>query len=317
MTPESRIYVAGHRGLVGSAIVRRLKAEGFHNLVLRTSAELDLTDQAAVDAFLAAERPEYVFLCAAMVGGIHANDTYPADFIARNLMIETNVIDGAYRHGAKKLLFMGSGCIYPRDCAQPIREDALLTGPLEKTNEWYAVAKIAGLKMCQAYRLQHGFDAISVMPANLYGPGDNFDLETAHVLPALLRKFQHAAETGAPTVTVWGSGTPRREFLFIDDLADASLFLMRHYSALEHINIGLGEDITILELCRRLAAVTGFKGEIVHDRDKPDGTPRKLLDSRRLFELGWRPKVSLDEGLRQTHAWFLAHRDSLREVRPA
>lgn len=316
MNPESAIHVAGHRGLVGGAVTRRLRAEGFANLLLRSSAELDLTDQAAVNDFYAETRPEYVFLCAAVVGGIHANDSYPADFIARNLMIQTNVIDAAFRHGAKKLLFMGSSCIYPRDCPQPMREEHLLTGPLEPTNEWYAVAKIAGLKMCQAYRRQHGFDAVSVLPSNLYGPGDNFDPETSHVLPALLRRFDEAARAGASSVTVWGSGRPRREFLYVDDLAEASLFVMRHYSDLAPLNVGQGADVSILDLCREIAAVTGFTGTLAHDTSRPDGTPRKLLDTSRLGGLGWRPRVGLREGLEKTHAWYLEHRERLREVRP-
>lgn len=304
MAPGARIYVAGHRGLVGSAIVRRLQAEGADNLVLRTRAELDLTDQAAVEAFFAAERPEYVFLAAAKVGGIHANDTYPAEFIRDNLAIQTNVIHSAWRHGARKLCFLGSSCIYPRDAPKPLREESLLTGPLEPTNEWYAIAKIAGIKMCQAYRKQYGFDAISLMPTNLYGPGDNFHPMNSHVLPALIRKFHEAKERGDPQVTLWGTGTPRREFLHVDDLADASVFLMRNYSGEDFINVGVGEDLTIMELAELVAGVVGYEGGVVTDPSKPDGTMRKLLDVSRLGELGWRYATSLNEGLVGTYESF-------------
>ncbi|WP_117237361.1 GDP-L-fucose synthase [Thermus sediminis] len=304
MDKGSKIYVAGHRGLVGGAILRRLRAEGYENLVLRTRQELDLTDQRAVYRFFEEERPEYVFLAAAKVGGILANATYPADFIRENLLIQTNVIDAAYRYGVKKLLFLGSSCIYPKLAPQPMKEEYLLTGPLEPTNEAYAVAKIAGIKMVQAYRRQYGFRAISLMPTNLYGPGDNFDLETSHVIPALIRKFHEAKEAGQKEVVVWGTGTPRREFLHVDDLADAAVFLMRHYEEEEIINVGVGEDISVRELASLIARVVGFEGEIVYDPTKPDGTPRKLLDVSRLFAMGWRPKVSLEEGLRQTYAWF-------------
>jgi GDP-L-fucose synthase len=279
----AKIYVAGHRGLVGSAILRRLQAEGYQNLVLRTRKELDLTDQRAVYRFFEEERPEYVFLAAAKVGGILANATYPADFIRENLLIQTNVIDAAYRYGVKKLLFLGSSCIYPKYAPQPMKEEYLLTGPLEPTNEAYAVAKIAGIKMVQAYRRQYGFNGISLMPTNLYGPGDNFDLETSHVIPALLRKFHEAKVSGRWEVVVWGTGTPRREFLHVDDLADAALFLMRHYEGEEIVNVGVGEDISIRELAELIAKVVGFRGEIVYDTSKPDGTPRKLLDVSRLF----------------------------------
>ncbi len=315
MDTADKIYVAGHRGLVGSAIVRRLQAAGYTNVIGRSSRELDLTDQRAVRDFFAAERPAQVFMCAAKVGGIHANDTYPADFIQLNQQIQTNVIDAAWRNGVRKFLFMGSGCIYPRDCPQPIREEALLTGPLEPTNAWYAIAKIAGLKTCAAFRRQYGFDAISVMPANLYGPGDNFDPANAHVIPALMRRFHEAKEDGAGQVTVWGSGTPRREFLYIDDLADAAIFAMNNYSGESHLNIGYGDDLPIAELARAIAEVVGFDGEIVQDTSMPDGTPRKLLDSGRIRDLGWRPQVDLASGLARTYAWFLENRAALREGR--
>ncbi|GAA6744347.1 GDP-L-fucose synthase [Thermus antranikianii] len=312
MDKGSKIYVAGHRGLVGSAILRKLRAEGYTNLVTRTRQELDLRDQAAVNRFFEEERPEYVFLAAAKVGGILANSTYPADFIRDNLLIQTHVIDAAYRYGVKKLLFLGSSCIYPKHAPQPLKEGYLLTGPLEPTNEPYAVAKIAGIKMCQAYRRQYGFNAISLMPTNLYGPGDNFDLQTSHVLPALIRKFHEAKEEGRKEVVVWGTGTPRREFLHVDDLADAALFLMKHYESEEIINVGVGEDISIRELAELIARIVGFEGEIVYDTTKPDGTPRKLLDTSRLFALGWRPKIPLEEGIRQTYRWFLEHRAEVR-----
>ncbi|QWK22936.1 GDP-L-fucose synthase [Thermus antranikianii] len=312
MDKGSKIYVAGHRGLVGSAILRKLRAEGYTNLVTRTRQELDLRDQAAVNRFFEEERPEYVFLAAAKVGGILANSTCPADFIRDNLLIQTHVIDAAYRYGVKKLLFLGSSCIYPKHAPQPLKEGYLLTGPLEPTNEPYAVAKIAGIKMCQAYRRQYGFNAISLMPTNLYGPGDNFDLQTSHVLPALIRKFHEAKEEGRKEVVVWGTGTPRREFLHVDDLADAALFLMKHYESEEIINVGVGEDISIRELAELIARIVGFEGEIVYDTTKPDGTPRKLLDTSRLFALGWRPKIPLEEGIRQTYRWFLEHRAEVR-----
>jgi GDP-L-fucose synthase len=314
MNPDAKIFVAGHRGLVGSALVRRLERAGYRNLVLRTHRELDLTDQAAVRAFFANERPDHVFLAAAIVGGIVANDTYPADFIAGNLMLQTNVIDAAYRSGASKLLFLGSTCIMPRDAPQPLREDALLTGPLEETNQWYAVAKIAGIKMCQAYRRQYGFDAICVQPTNLYGPGDNFDLATSHVAAALLRKVHEAKVADAPTVTLWGSGTPRREFLFVDDLADACLFLMRTYSGEDFVNIGVGADISIADFAALVADVVGWRGRFEYDRSKPDGTPRKLVDVSRLTALGWRAPTPLREGLEKTYAWYLENLDALREV---
>lgn len=305
MDERSKIYVAGHRGLVGSAIVRRLRAEGYTNLVTRTRDELDLCDQAAVYRFFKEERPEYVFLAAAKVGGILANSTYPADFIRDNLLIQTHVIDAAYRHGVKKLLFLGSSCIYPKHAPQPMREEYLLTGPLEPTNEPYAVAKIAGIKMVEAYRRQYGFNAISLMPTNLYGPGDNFDLETSHVIPALIRKFHEARVKGAPEVVVWGTGAPRREFLHVDDLADAAVFLMKHYDGETIINVGVGEDITIRELAEVIREVVGYTGKIVFDPSKPDGTPRKLLDVSRLHALGWKAKIPLREGLEQTYRWYV------------
>lgn len=312
MEPNARIYVAGHRGLVGSAIVRRLERDGYRNLLTRSHAELDLQDERAVAAFFEAERPDYVFLAAARVGGIHANNAYPADFLRDNLQIQTNVIDAAYRAGCKKLLFLGSSCIYPKHAPQPIKEEYLLTGPLEPTNEWYAIAKIAGIKMCQAYRRQYGFLAISLMPTNLYGPNDNFDLQTSHVLPALIRKFHEAKESGADSVTVWGTGSPRREFLHVDDLADACLFLMRHYDDDALINVGCGADLEIRELAELIRGIVGFEGRIEYDTSKPDGTPRKLLDISRIRALGWSARIPLDEGIRNTYAWFLRHRADVR-----
>lgn len=305
MHKGAKIYVAGHRGLVGSAILRKLQAEGYSNIVTRTHQELDLTNQQEVYQFFETERPEYVFLAAAKVGGILANSTYPADFIRENLLIQTNVIDAAYRYGVKKLLFLGSSCIYPKFAPQPIKEEYLLTGALEPTNEPYAIAKIAGIKMCQAYNKQYGTNFISVMPTNLYGPGDNFDLETSHVLPALIRKFHEAKVARAPHVVVWGTGTPRREFLHVDDLADACLFLMNNYDSSEIINIGVGKDLTIVELANLIKEIVGYKGEIVFDTSKPDGTPRKLLDVSKLFNLGWRPRIRLEDGIRSTYEWFV------------
>jgi GDP-L-fucose synthase len=304
MEKHSRIYVAGHRGLAGSAILRRLQAEGFANIVTRTHAQLDLTRQAETDAFFEAERPEYVILAAARVGGILANNTRRADFIRDNLLIQTHAIDAAWRNGARKLLFLGSSCIYPKLAAQPMHESALLSGYLEPTNEPYAIAKIAGLKMAEAYRSQYNFDAISLMPTNLYGPGDNFDLDGSHVLPALLRKFHEAAVSGAPTVTLWGSGKPLREFLHVDDLASAAVFLMRNYSSSEIINVGSGDEISIGDLAVLIGEITGFRGEIVHDLSKPDGTPRKLLDVTRLLSLGWKPGISLRDGIASTYEWY-------------
>ena len=312
MDKQSRIFVAGHRGLVGGAIVRRLQAQGFDNLLLAGRDRLDLTDQAAVEAFFQAERPEYVVLAAAKVGGIHANDAYPAEFIRDNLAIQTNVIHSAWRAGVKKLCFLGSSCIYPKLAPQPMPESCLLTGPLEPTNEWYAIAKIAGIKMCQAYRRQYGFDAISLMPTNLYGPGDNFDLQNSHVLPALIRKFHEAKLAGAPEVVMWGTGTPRREFLHVDDLADAAVFLMQHYSGEAHLNVGVGEDITIAALAELVRRVVGYDGRIVNDTSKPDGTPRKLLDVSCLHALGWRARIGLEDGIRETYEWYLAHAGEAR-----
>jgi len=306
MEKHSRIYVAGHRGLVGSAIVRHLRAHGFDRLILRTHAELDLTRQVAVDAFFAEEKPEYVFMAAALVGGIMANNTRRADFIRENLLVQTHSIDAAWREGCRKLLFLGSSCIYPKLAPQPIPEDALLTGPLEPTNEPYAVAKIAGLKMAEAYRSQYGFDAISVMPTNLYGPGDNFDLHSSHVLPALLRKFHEARVGGEPSVSIWGSGAPLREFLHVDDMAAACVFVMQNYSAQEIVNVGSGEEISIGDLARLIAEVVGYQGRIEFDSSKPDGSMRKLIDSSRLRALGWTPAIDLREGLVRTYEWFLA-----------
>lgn len=305
LEPDSRIWVAGHRGLVGSAIVRRLQAAGASNLLLRTHAQLDLTDQHAVDDFVAGEKPEYVFLAAAKVGGIHANDAYPAEFLRDNLAIQTNVIHSAWRHGTKKLCFLGSSCIYPKLAPQPLREEYLLTGPLEPTNEWYAVAKIAGIKMCQAYRRQYRFDAIALMPTNLYGPGDNFHPDNSHVLPALIRRFHEAKERGDASVAIWGTGTPRREFLHVDDLADAAVFLMQNYSGEQFLNVGTGTDLAIIELARLVAEVVGFKGSIVTDPSKPDGTPRKLLDVSRLEAMGWKARIGLREGVAGAYAWYL------------
>jgi len=297
------VFVAGHNGLVGSAICRRLRESGVEPVVAGRN-ELDLTDQTAVDDWFANHQVDQVYLAAAKVGGIHANDTYPADFIRDNLVIQTNVIHAAWQAGVKKLLFLGSSCIYPKLADQPLQEDSLLTGPLEPTNEWYAVAKIAGIKMCQAYRKQHGFDAISVMPTNLYGPGDNFDLQNSHVLPALIRKFHEAKEAGDAAVSVWGTGTPRREFLHVDDLADAVVYLMENYSSPEIVNVGWGQDISIGELAELVRKVVGFEGEIEFNASKPDGTPRKLLDTSRLSALGWQPKISLADGIAVTYDWY-------------
>lgn len=303
---NKRVFVAGHRGMVGAAVMRRLAAENCEVLTA-TRDELDLRDQSAVRRWTAAHRPDAVVLAAAKVGGILANDTYPADFLYDNLVIETNVIEAAFRSEVGKLIFLGSSCIYPKFAPQPIPEDALLTGPLEPTNEWYAIAKIAGLKLCQAYRRQHGVDYISAMPTNLYGPGDNFDLEKSHVIPALMRKAHDARQAGEKTLTIWGSGSPMREFLHVDDAADAIVFLLKNYSGASHVNVGSGEDIAILELARLVAAVVGFEGEILNDRSKPDGTPRKLMDVSRLFATGWRPKYDLRAGLEQTYDWFREH----------
>jgi GDP-L-fucose synthase len=304
VTGKTRVFIAGHLGLVGSALSRRLEQDAGTELILRTRKELDLRNQAAVDAFFYRERPGQVYLAAAKVGGILANDTRPAEFIAENLAIQTNVIDAAYRNGTKKLLFLGSSCIYPKHAHQPIAESSLLTGPLEPTNEWYAIAKIAGIKMAQAYRKQYGFDAIAAMPTNLYGPGDNFDLSSSHVLPALIRKFSEAVESGAEEVEIWGTGKVRREFLHVDDLADACAFLMGCYSDSEPINVGCGEDVSIRELAEIVAGTVGFKGRLRFDTSKPDGTPRKLLDTSRMLAAGWRPRIGLREGIRATVDWY-------------
>jgi GDP-L-fucose synthase len=301
---RSCIFVAGHRGLVGSAIARALVRDGCENILTRTRAELDLRDRAAVDRFFAAEKPEFVFIAAAKVGGIHANNTQPAQFIYDNLAIQTNLIDAAWKNGVTKLLFLGSSCIYPKRAPQPIREEYLLTGELEPTNEAYAIAKIAGLKMCAAYRKQYGFNAISLMPTNIYGPGDNFDLETSHVIPALIRKAHEAKVTGAKEMSVWGTGTPRREFLHVDDLAEASVFCMRHYEDSIALNVGVGDDVTIRELVETVCDAVGFKGELVFDTSKPDGTPRKWLDVGRLRALGWTARIPLREGLAETYQWY-------------
>lgn len=304
MNLRSKIYVAGHRGLVGSAIVRRLVGAGYDNIIHRTHHELDLENQGAVFDFFTRERPEYVFLAAARVGGIHANNTYPADFIRSNLAIQCNVIEAAHRFASTKLMFLGSSCIYPKHAEQPIREAYLLSGYLEPTNQPYAVAKIAGIEMCQAYNRQFGTNFVSVMPTNLYGPGDNFDLENSHVLPALMRKIHEARERGDPEVVVWGTGTARREFLHVDDMADACVFLMERYDESAIVNIGCGEDVSIGEVAQLMKRVVGFEGRIVQDTTKPDGTPRKLLDVSRLHGLGWRATTALESGLRDTYAWY-------------
>lgn len=310
MEKDSKIYVAGHRGLVGSAIVRQLEKQGYTNLVYRTSSELDLKDKASVDAFFKTEKPEYVFLAAAKVGGIVANNEYPADFIRDNLLIQTNTIDAAYRNAVKKLLFLGSTCIYPKFAAQPMNEDSLLTGELEPTNEPYAIAKIAGIKMCESYNRQYGTNYISVMPTNLYGPNDNFDLETSHVLPALMRKFHEAKEENKSEVEVWGTGSPKREFLYSDDLADATIYLMNNYNGNQFVNVGVGKDLPVKELAEKIKKVVGFKGEIVFNTSKPDGTPRKLVDVSKLNELGWQAQTTLDEGLEKAYDWFLENKET-------
>jgi len=302
---DARIFVAGHRGLVGSAICRALRSNGYENLLERTRCDLDLTDTKAVNQFFNDERPDYVFLAAAKVGGIHANSMYPAEFIKENLLIEVNVIDAAWRYGTTKLLFLGSSCIYPKLVAQPISEDTLLSGQLEPTNEAYSIAKIAGLKMCDAYRQQHAFNAVSLMPTNLYGPGDNFNLETSHVIPALIRKAHEAKITGAPQLIVWGSGTPRREFLHVDDLAEATIFCMGHYDDAGHINVGVGQDISIKELAVLISKIVGYSGDVVFDDTKPDGTPRKVLNVDRLSALGWTSRIALRDGLKATYRWYL------------
>ena len=312
MNCDSKIFVAGHRGLVGAAICRKLVNSGFTNVLIRTHTELDLTNQAAVKSFFSSEKPEYIFLSAARVGGIHANDTLAAEFIRDNLLIQTNTIDAAYQNGVKKLLFLGSSCIYPKLCPQPMKEDYLLTGSLEPTNEWYAVAKIAGIKMCQAYNKQYGFKAISLMPTNLYGPGDNFDLQSSHVLPALIRKFHEAKLGTLSEVEVWGTGKPQREFLHVDDLAEASLFLMENYSAPEIVNVGSGQEVSIQELAELVSGVVEYKGDIRFNPAMPDGTPRKFLDVSLLQNLGWHSKMKLQEGITNTYNWFLQHQDSFR-----
>jgi len=301
LQPSSKIYIAGHRGLVGSAILRRLKKEGFHNLLFRTHAQLDLARQGEVEGFFYQERPEFCFLAAAKVGGIGANNAYPADFIYQNLAIQTNIIHSAYLSGVKKLLFLGSSCIYPKHAPQPLKEEYLLDGMLEPTNEWYAVAKIAGIKMCQAYNKQYGTNFISVMPTNLYGPNDNFDLENSHVLAALIKKFHKAKIQQKPFVEIWGTGKPRREFLFVDDLADACLFLMNNYNDTEIINIGTGQDITIHELALLIKEIVGYEGQLRFNPDKPDGTPQKLLDIYKLKKIGWAAKISLSKGIELTY----------------
>jgi GDP-L-fucose synthase len=314
MEQDAKIYVAGHRGLVGQALVRQLNAQGHTNIVTRTSAELDLTEQAAVLEFFDKERPDYVLDAAAIVGGILVNDMYPADFIAGNLKIQTNLIDTAYRAGAKKLLFLGSTCIMPRDAPQPMKEEYMLTGPLEETNQWYAVAKIAGIKMCQAYRRQYGFDAISVQPTNLFGIGDNFDYETSHMAPAMIRRMHEAKLSNAEKVTIWGTGTPKREIMFADDMADACVYLMNNYSDELFVNIGTGEDISIADFATLVADVVGYRGSFEYETSRPDGTPRKLVDVSRLTELGWQSKISLREAVERTYAWYLENADNLRTL---
>ena len=312
MNKSDKVYIAGHRGMVGSAIARELENAGYDNIITVARNEVDLTSQAAVNGFFEEEKPDYVFLSAAKVGGIYANDTYPADFIRDNLLIQTNVIDAAYRNQAKKLLFLGSSCIYPKLARQPINESELLTGPLEPTNEWYAIAKIAGIKMCQAYRKQYGFNAIALMPTNLYGIGDNYHLENSHVIPALIRKFHDARQRGDAAVEVWGTGKARREFLDVDDLASAAVFLMQHYDDSEIVNVGTGVDITIAELADTVKHVTGFPGNIFYDTSKPDGTPRKLLDVSKIHELGWKHRIDLKEGLERAYEWFETNQDAFR-----
>lgn len=304
MNKEDKIYIAGHRGMVGSAIMRRLQKEGYNNFVLRTSAELDLRNQSAVNAFFEEEKPDYVFLAAAKVGGIVANNTYRAEFLYDNLIIESNIIHASYLYGVKKLLFLGSSCIYPKLAPQPLKEEYLLTGELEPTNEPYAIAKIAGIKLCDAYRDQYGCNFISVMPTNLYGTNDNYDLKTSHVLPALIRKFHEAKQRGEDEVVIWGSGTPLREFLHSDDLADACFYLMLHFNEPGFVNVGVGEDISIMDLAVKIAGIVGFKGKISRDTSKPDGTPRKLMDVSKLHAMGWKASISLDEGLQMVYKEF-------------
>lgn len=309
MEKNAKIYVAGHRGLVGSAIVRKLEENGYTNIIYRTSKELDLRNQAAVEKFFQEEKPEYVFLAAAKVGGIHANNTYPAEFIYDNLMIETNIIHSSYKNSVKKLLFLGSSCIYPKFATQPIKEEYLLTGSLEETNEAYAIAKITGIELCKFYRRQYGCDFISAMPTNLYGINDNFNLETSHVMPALIRKFHEAKVNNLPEVIMWGTGKPRREFMYVDDLAEALIHLMLNYSDEVHVNLGTGEDLEIGELANIIKEVVGYKGKIVNDLNKPDGTPRKLLDISRLKNTGYKPKTDLKDGIRIVYDWFLKNEE--------
>lgn len=312
MNTSEVVFVAGSRGLVGQALVRALRELGYANLLVPDRSELDLSEPAATAAWFAEHRPDVVFLAAAKVGGIYANSTYPADFIRENLLIQTAVIDAAHRNQVRKLVFLGSSCLYPRECPQPMKEEYLLSGPMEPTNQWYAIAKISGIKMCQAYRRQHGFNAITLMPTNMYGPGDNFHLDNAHVLPTLIRKFHEGRDRGGP-VTLWGTGTPRREFLHVDDLAHAAIFLARDYEDEEIINVGWGQDISIAELATLVAEVTGYDGEILYDATRPDGVPRKLLDTSRLRELGWAPRIGLREGIERTYAWFVDNADSFRQ----
>ncbi|OAN16259.1 GDP-L-fucose synthase [Exiguobacterium undae] len=314
MNKSSKIYVAGHRGLVGSAILRKLEKEGYKNLIVHTSKELDLRDKQQVDSFFELEKPEFVFLAAAKVGGIVANNEFPADFIRDNLMIQTNVIDASYRNQVEKLLFLGSTCIYPKLAPQPLKEEYLLTGPLEPTNDAYALAKIAGIKMCQSYNKQYGTNYISAMPTNLYGENDNFDLQSSHVMPALIRKFHEAKLSNQSSVEVWGTGTPKREFLYSDDLADACVYLMNHYNEDEIINIGVGEDVSIKELAETVQRVVGFKGELKFDTTKPDGTPRKLVDTTKINQLGWKADVKLEDGISLAYEWFLNNTETLKKV---
>lgn len=311
---EAKIYVAGHQGMVGSAMTRALREKGYNSQILKTRQELDLRNQAAVQTFYTHEKPDYVFLAAAKVGGILANDTYPGEFLYDNMILEANLIHGAYMAGVKKLLFLGSSCIYPKIAPQPLKEEYLLSGPLEPTNEWYAIAKIAGIKLCQAYRKQYGFDAISLMPTNLYGPGDNFHLQNSHVMPALLRRFHDATLSKQSQVTVWGTGKPRREFLHVDDLVDAAIFLMEQYSADAIVNVGVGKDISIQELTEIIKSVTSYKGDVIFDPTKPDGTPKKLLDVSRLTKLGWKAKIALPDGITRTYRWYVENLPSVRQV---
>ncbi len=315
IAPDSSVFVAGHSGLVGSAIIRRLESEGFTNILTARRAQLDLRDQAEVSHWFKANRPEYVFLVAGTVGGIMANSTRPAEFIYDNMMIHGTVVQSSYEYGVRKLLYLGSSCIYPRQATQPIDEEQLLTGPLEPTNEWYAIAKIAGIKLCQAYRRQYGCDFVSAMPTNLYGPNDNFDLTSSHVLPALIRKFHDAKVSGGSAVEIWGTGSPMREFLHVDDLADACLFLLRNYSDDLHINVGTGVDLSIRDLAQKVRDVVYPDADLVFDVTKPDGTPRKVLDTSRLTALGWSPSISLDAGIRSTYEWFLRQQDEQRALR--